>query len=65
MPIVEKSLVQVDRAEKLELEGIDVSGDWNTFLKSRVVSDLDLKVVDWVKSQPQSTTISLCWQCGT
>lgn len=65
MPIVEKSLVEVDRTEKLELEGIDVSGDWNTFLRSRVVADLDLKIADWVKGQPQGDTISLCWQCGT
>ena len=65
MPIVERSLVEVERTEKLELEGIDVSGDWNTFLRSRVVTDLDVKVVDWVKAQPQGDTISRCWQCGT
>ena len=65
MPIVEKSLVEVERTEKLEIEGIDVSGDWNAFLKSRVVADLDVKVVDWVKAQPQGDTISRCWQCGT
>ncbi len=65
MPIVEKSLVTVDRVEKLEVEGIDVSGDWNTFLRSRVQVDLDVKIVDWVKGQPQGETISRCWQCGT
>ena len=65
MPIVEKSLVRVDRAEKLELEGIDVSGEWNTFLRSRVQADLDVRVADWVRAQPQGETISRCWQCGT
>ncbi len=65
MPIVEKSLVEVDRKEHLEVEGIDVSGDWNTFLRSRVQTDLDVRVVDWVKGQPQGETISRCWQCGT
>jgi heterodisulfide reductase subunit C2 len=65
VPIVEKSLVQVNRTEKLELEGIDVSGDWNTFLRSRVQTDLDVRVLDWVKGQPQGETISRCWQCGT
>jgi len=65
MPIVEKSLVTVDRTEKLELEGIDVSGDWNTFLRSRVQADLDVRIHDWVKGQPQGETISRCWQCGT
>ena len=65
MPIVEPSLVEVQRTEKLELDGIDVSGDWNTFLRSRVHTDLDLKVLEWVRSQPQGETISRCWQCGT
>jgi heterodisulfide reductase subunit C len=65
MPIVEKSLVTVDRAEQLELEGIDVSGEWNTFLRSRVQPDLDVRILDWVKSQPQGDTINRCWQCGT
>ena len=65
MPIVERSLVEVQRTEKLELEGIDVSGDWNTFLRSRVATDLDVKILDWVKGHPQGDTISRCWQCGT
>ncbi|HLY77559.1 MAG TPA: 4Fe-4S dicluster domain-containing protein [Thermoplasmata archaeon] len=65
MPIVEKSLVTVDRTEKLEIEGIDVSGDWNTFLRSRVQTDLDVHILDWVKGQPSGETISRCWQCGT
>ncbi len=65
MPIVEKSLVEVERTETLEVDGIDVSGDWNTFLKSRVSSDLDARILDWVKGEPQGETISRCWQCGT
>lgn len=65
MPIVEPSLVEVRRSEKLEMDGIDVSGDWNTFLEPRVHGDLDLKVVEWVRAQPQGDTISRCWQCGT
>jgi len=64
MPIVERSLVEVDRLEHLELDGVDVSGDWNTFLRPRVLTDLDSKIVDWVKRQPFGDTISLCWQCG-
>ena len=65
MPIVEGSLVEVERSEKLEVDGIDVSGDWNTFLRSRVRGDLDVKILDWVKGHPQGETISRCWQCGT
>jgi heterodisulfide reductase subunit C len=52
MPIVERSLVEVDRTETLVLDGVDVSGDWNTFLRSRVSSDLDVKIADWVRAQP-------------
>ncbi|HYA70534.1 MAG TPA: 4Fe-4S dicluster domain-containing protein [Thermoplasmata archaeon] len=65
MPIVERSLVEVDRTETLVLDGVDVSGDWNAFLRPRVVTDLDSKIVDWVKTQPFGETISRCWQCGT
>ena len=65
MPIVERSLVEVERTERLELDGVDVSGDWNTFLKPRVLTDVNSRIVDWVKGQPFGDTISLCWQCGT
>ncbi len=65
MPIVEKSLVRVQRTEQLEIDGIDVSGDWNTFIEPRVRADLDLGIVDWVRAQPQGDTIDRCWQCGT
>ncbi len=66
MPIVEKSLVEgLERSESLQVEGIDVSGDWNTFIASRVHTDLDLSIVDWVRGQPQGATIDRCWQCGT
>ncbi|HYB78516.1 MAG TPA: 4Fe-4S dicluster domain-containing protein [Thermoplasmata archaeon] len=65
MPIAERSLVEVDRLEHLELDGVDVSGDWNTFLKPRVVTDIDSRIVEWVKRQPFGETISQCWQCGT
>ena len=65
MPIVERSLVEVDRTEHLVLDGVDVSGDWNAFLRPRVVTELDSKIMEWVKGQPSGDTISLCWQCGT
>ncbi len=65
MPIVEKSLVEVDRNDSVKLDGIDVSGDWSAFLRSRVVADLDPCILDWVKDQPLGSTITRCWQCGT
>jgi heterodisulfide reductase subunit C len=65
MPIVEKSLVTVDPSSRLEIDGVDVGGDWSTFLRPRVQTDLSQRIAGWVKSQPQGETISRCWQCGT
>ena len=42
MPIHEKSLIRPENLqvhEKLEIEGVDVSGHWSTFIKSRVITD--------------------------
>ena len=42
MPIHEKSLIdpnQVLSAEKLVIEGVDVSGHWNTMILPRTVAD--------------------------
>ena len=42
MPIHEKSLIRPENLvthEHLELEGIDVSGHWSTFIESRTVTD--------------------------
>lgn len=65
MPIAEPSLVEVDRIENLQIDGVDVSGDWNTFLRPRVITDVNSKILEWVKAQPGGDTISQCWQCGT
>jgi len=42
MPIHEKSLIRPENLqvhEQLDLEGVDVSGHWSTFIESRVVTD--------------------------
>mgnify|MGYP003573178819 FL=1 len=42
MPIHEKSLIRPENLEvheQLEIEGVDVSGHWSTFIESRVVAD--------------------------
>ena len=42
MPIHEKSLIRPENLhaqEHIEVEGIDVSGHWITFIESRVVTD--------------------------
>ena len=42
MPIHEKSLIRPENLhvhEKLEIDGVDVSGHWSTFIEPRVVTD--------------------------
>ena len=42
MPIHEKSLIRPENLEvheHLEIEGVDVSGHWSTFIETRVVCD--------------------------
>ena len=42
MPIHEKSLIRPENLhvhENLEVDGVDVSGHWSTFIESRVVTD--------------------------
>lgn len=65
MPIAEPSLVRIDQKEVLTLEGVDVSGDWNTVLLPRVQTQLSSHILDWVRRQPGGSTILRCWQCGS
>lgn len=65
--IHEKSLVDKDRIrefEKLEVEGVDISGRWNTLLESRVINDFDRSLFYEVKALPKGKHINRCWQCG-
>jgi heterodisulfide reductase subunit C len=65
--IVERSLVQDDHIlehDNLVLDGIDVSGRWNTMLKSRVHADRDLDAWDTVRQNLVATSIDNCIQCG-
>ena len=68
MPIHEKSLIRPENLrvqENLELEGVDVSGHWSTFIESRVVSDYDEAIEDEIAALPGGEYIHRCWQCGS
>ena len=68
MPIHEKSLIRPENLqvhEKLELEGVDVSGHWSTFIESRVVTDYDENLEDEIAALPGGEFIHRCWQCGS
>jgi heterodisulfide reductase subunit C len=68
MPIHEKSLIRPENLEvheHLEIEGVDVSGHWSTFIESRVVSDYNEALEDEIAALPGGEHIHRCWQCGS
>jgi len=68
MPIHEKSLIRPENLrvhESLELEGIDVSGHWSTFIENRVVSDYNEEMEAEIAALPGGEYIHRCWQCGS
>ncbi|NNK37334.1 MAG: heterodisulfide reductase subunit C [Xanthomonadales bacterium] len=68
MPIHEKSLIRPENLqvhEQLEVEGVDVSGHWSTFIESRVVSDYNENLEDEIGAMPGGEYIHRCWQCGS
>lgn len=52
------------RDDELVLEGVDISGEWNTFMQPRVNPDYDNALFKEVQALPYGETIGLCWQCG-
>jgi len=68
MPIHEKSLIRPENLqvhEKLEVEGVDVSGHWSTFIESRVVTDYNEELEEEIAALPGGEFIHRCWQCGS
>ena len=68
MPIHEKSLIRPENLkvqENIELEGIDVSGHWSTFIESRVVTDYNEAMEEEIAALPGGEFIHRCWQCGS
>jgi len=68
MPIHEKSLIRPENLEvheKLEIEGVDVSGHWSTFIETRVVKDYNENLQDEIAELPGGEYIHRCWQCGS
>ena len=68
MPIHEKSLIRPENLvthEKLEIDGVDVSGHWSTFIESRAVTDYNEALEDEIAALPGGENIHRCWQCGS
>ncbi len=68
MAIHEKSLIRPENLithDNLVVDGVDVSGDWSTFIRSRVVSDYNEALEDEISALPGGELIHRCWQCGS
>jgi len=68
MPIHEKSLIRPENLvthEHLEIDGVDVSGHWSTFIEPRVVTDYNEAMEEEIASLPGGEYIHRCWQCGS
>jgi heterodisulfide reductase subunit C len=68
MAIHEKSLIDPSNlltAEKLVVEGVDVSGHWNTMILPRTWTDYDPDFYKVIQSYPGGENVHRCWQCGS
>ncbi len=68
MPIHEKSLIReedLETHENMVIDGVDVSGHWSTFIKTRVVSDYNEAIEEEIAALPGGEYIHRCWQCGS
>ncbi|MEL0106430.1 MAG: 4Fe-4S dicluster domain-containing protein [Rhodospirillaceae bacterium] len=68
MPIHEKSLIRPENLhthEELEIDGVDVSGHWSTFIQSRAITDYNENLEDEIAALPGGENIHRCWQCGS
>ena len=68
MAIHEKSLIDPSNlltAEKLVVEGVDVSGHWNTMILPRTWTDYDADFYKVIQQYPGGENVHRCWQCGS
>ena len=68
MPIHEKTLIDPQlllQSDKLVVDGVDVSGHWNTMIKPRYISDYDPDFYKTIQSYPGGENVHRCWQCGS
>ena len=68
MAIHEKSLIDADRiltSEKLVVDGVDVSGHWNTMILPRTLTDYDDDFEAKIQKYSGAENVHRCWQCGS
>lgn len=68
MAIYEKSLIapeQILQDDKLVIDGVDVSGSWNTMILPRTLRDYDDDFEDIIRRYGGGENVHRCWQCGS
>ncbi|KAF0107097.1 MAG: heterodisulfide reductase subunit C [Hyphomonadaceae bacterium] len=68
MAIHEKHLIRPENLathDNLVIDGVDVSGDWSTFIRTRAVSDYNEDLQVEIAALPGGEYIHRCWQCGS
>jgi len=68
MAIHEKTLIDPDRIlthEQLVVDGVDVSGHWNTMITPRTLTDYDDDFEKTIQKYGGGDNVHRCWQCGS
>ena len=68
MAIHEKTLIDPERIlthEKLVVDGVDVSGHWNTMITPRTLQDYDEHFEKTIQKYGGGDNVHRCWQCGS
>ena len=68
MPIHEKSLIDAERlktSDHLVVDGVDISGHWNTMITPRTLVDYDEGFEHLIAMYPGGENVHRCWQCGS
>ena len=65
--IIARHLIEDDHIKEeknLVIDGVDVSGRWNTCITTRVDSEFDRAFFQEIKETVVGSRINRCWQCG-
>ncbi len=55
---------QIQESESLVIDGVDISGRWNTFINPRVDYDFNRSLFYEIKAMRTGRYVNRCWQCG-
>ncbi|MEJ2058945.1 MAG: 4Fe-4S dicluster domain-containing protein [Gammaproteobacteria bacterium] len=68
MAIHEKSLIEPERLlqhDSLVVDGVDVSGHWNTMIEPRTIRNYDDDFEKIIQKYGGGENVHRCWQCGS